>query len=124
MFAAVMLSPEESRNGSGVLGTITFQVLKKDECPLEIFDDILLGYDGVISPDEYDVEHGHFIASFYGDLNGDGVVNMIDLSIVALAYLSKPGDPNWNPIADIAEPFGIINIIDVAAVAKERGKTL
>lgn len=121
-FAVTLGAPEEPRNGSGVLGTITFQALNKGECPLEIYDDVLLGYENAISPDEYDVDQGYFVASFYGDLNGDGIVNILDIAITALAYHSKPGDPNWNPIADIAEPYGWINIADVAAVAKEIGQ--
>jgi len=64
------------------------------------------------------------VAVYYRtDLNKDGTVNIIDIAIVARAYGTKPGDKNWNPIADVAEPYGEINIIDVARVAKDYGKT-
>ncbi len=33
-----------------------------------------------------------------------------------MRFGSKPGDLNWNPIADIAEPYNVINIIDVSMV--------
>lgn len=56
------------------------------------------------------------------DLNKDGAVNIIDIAIVARAFWSKPGDPNWNPMADIAEPYDIINIIDISMVARDFGK--
>ena len=56
------------------------------------------------------------------DLNGDGVVNIIDIYKVAKAFGSKPGDPNWNPIADLDEN-GIVNIIDIYKVARDFGKT-
>jgi hypothetical protein len=35
------------------------------------------------------------------DLNGDGVANIVDISIVARAFGSKSGSPNWNPVADL-----------------------
>jgi hypothetical protein len=57
------------------------------------------------------------------DLNKDGTVNIMDIAIVAKAYGSKTGDPKWNPIADVAEPYGEINILDTATVAKDYGKT-
>lgn len=41
---------------------------------------------------------------------------------MARAFGSRPGDPNWNEIADI-DKNGIINILDIAAVAKDYGKT-
>jgi hypothetical protein len=56
-----------------------------------------------------------------GDLNGDGRVNIVDVTIVAKAFQSRPGDPSWNPNADV-DNSGIINIIDVTKVAKEFGK--
>jgi hypothetical protein len=42
--------------------------------------------------------------------------------IVALAYGSKPGDTNWNEIADINKD-GCIDLIDLAMVARDYGKT-
>lgn len=57
------------------------------------------------------------------DLNGDGVVNIIDIAIVARAFGSKPRGPNWNALADL-DKNGWINIIDIATVAKDYGKTV
>jgi hypothetical protein len=36
-----------------------------------------------------------------GDVDGNGIVDMMDVSIVAAAWGSKPGDANWNMSADI-----------------------
>ena len=35
------------------------------------------------------------------DLNKDGIVDEADEKIFLAAYKSMPGDPNWNPAADI-----------------------
>ncbi len=61
--------------------------------------------------------------TFVTDLNKDGKVNIQDITIVAVAYGSKPGDPKWNAIADL-DKNGQINIIDISMVAKDYGKTV
>jgi parallel beta-helix repeat protein len=55
------------------------------------------------------------------DINEDGTVDIIDIATVARASGCKPGDSNWNPVADM-DINEIINIIDVAQVAKDFGK--
>jgi hypothetical protein len=60
--------------------------------------------------------------SLVGDLNGDGKVGLDDLVLLANAYGSKPGDPNWNPSADIAPPYGIIGLTDLVTVATHYGQ--
>jgi len=57
------------------------------------------------------------------DVNEDGIVNIIDLHAVARAFDTKPGDDNWNSIADV-EMDETINIKDLYAVAKDYGKTV
>ena len=51
-----------------------------------------------------------------GDVNRDYVVNIIDLAVVALAFSSTPGMPNWNPHADI-NGDGTVDIFDLITVA-------
>ena len=38
------------------------------------------------------------------DFNGDEIVNFIDYAIFANAWMSHPGDPNWNPDCNIGTP--------------------
>jgi len=60
------------------------------------------------------------------DLNKDGIVNIVDITIVAVAWIPEgttPEHPKWNPIADI-DNNGIINIVDIAKVAVDFGKTV
>jgi len=54
------------------------------------------------------------------DVNGDGVINILDIVIVAKAFGSRPGDWNWNPDADF-DGNGLVNILDVFRVAKKFG---
>jgi len=58
----------------------------------------------------------------YGDINGDGKINLKDYYTVALAYGSSPGDPRWNPDADI-NGDGVINLKDIYTVALRYGQT-
>lgn len=43
--------------------------------------------------------------------------------LVCAAYGSTPDDPHWNRQADIAEPYGKINIYNVVTVCVDYGKT-
>jgi hypothetical protein len=55
------------------------------------------------------------------DINGDGKVNLQDLFILAKAYGSKPGAPNWNPKADI-DGNGIVGLSDLVALTQYYGQ--
>ncbi len=57
------------------------------------------------------------------DLNNDGTINILDISIVALAFGTKPGEDNWNEIADLNNDQ-IINILDISTIAMDFGKTV
>jgi hypothetical protein len=65
---------------------------------------------------------GWIKTTILGDVNGDGKVNIVDISIVAKAFNSKLGDERWEPNADL-DSNSVINIIDISKVAKEFGKT-
>jgi len=58
-----------------------------------------------------------------GDLNGDGKVDMRDLSIVASAFGSYPRDPRWNPIIADVNKDNKINMKDLVIICKNFGKT-
>ena len=50
------------------------------------------------------------------DINGDHIVDIVDVATVALAYSAKVGDPRYDPRLDL-NGDGKIDISDVAAVA-------
>ena len=41
------------------------------------------------------------------DLNNDGIVDMKDIGIVGKAFGTSPGNPGWNPVADVSGPNGM-----------------
>ncbi len=50
------------------------------------------------------------------DLDGDAVINIIDVGIVAGVYGTSTGNPRFNPLADF-DANGVINIIDIGIIA-------
>jgi parallel beta-helix repeat protein len=56
-----------------------------------------------------------------GDLNQDGIVNVLDAIQAASAFGSYPGHPKWNEQADINRD-GVVNILDVIILANNFGK--
>jgi len=60
-----------------------------------------------------------------GDLNNDKVVDISDISFVARHFGTLAGDPDFDPLADIAPyPYGdgVVDISDIAFVARRFGK--
>jgi hypothetical protein len=52
------------------------------------------------------------------DVNGDGVVNCVDLDLVKASFGKRTGQPGFDPRADINRD-GIVNVLDLSAVAKQ-----
>jgi parallel beta-helix repeat protein len=51
-----------------------------------------------------------------GDVNHDRKVDIFDIVKACASYMTTPSDQRWNPHADIAEPYGIIDIFDVTEI--------
>ena len=64
---------------------------------------------------------GWIILTILGDLNGDYKVNILDAIALSKAFGFRPGDPNWNPNADLVEDDNI-NILDAIALSKTFGQ--
>ena len=62
------------------------------------------------------------VRTLAGDLNGDLIVNILDVAVVAKDFGFDLQDLDWNAMVDL-DNNGIINIVDIAIVAKEYGKT-
>lgn len=66
--------------------------------------------------------HEFVIGQISGDVDENGIVNILDLFIVARCFGSKPGDSRWNPIAD-SDGNNSIDIVDITFVARNFGRT-
>jgi hypothetical protein len=62
------------------------------------------------------------VGTIPGDINGDFRVNILDGGMLATAYGSRPGDPNWIAAADLAH-HGVIDILDAGILAYNYGST-
>ena len=51
-----------------------------------------------------------------GDINGDGIIDVYDVTAACISYGSRVGDPNWNEEADLAPEWGIIDIYDLVTI--------
>jgi parallel beta-helix repeat protein len=67
------------------------------------------------------LEDGLVTIAMRGDINADGIVNVIDVSIVARAFGTHPGYAKYNPNADVNDD-GATSILDISLVAREFGK--
>ncbi len=56
------------------------------------------------------------------DINHDLAVNLYDAVWICLAFGSQPGDPNWNPRCDIAEPYNVVDEYDLMIVCMNYGR--
>jgi hypothetical protein len=70
----------------------------------------------------YTIGYPYMPPDLEGDANNDGIVNIIDMSIVSHAYSSYPGHPNWDPRADLNNDEKV-DILDMSIVSKNYGKT-
>jgi hypothetical protein len=109
----------------GTLAKITFNVTymaphsENGTCRLDLHDTNLTNSDGQPLELPYDVYDGFYRAPhapLIGDINKDGIVNILDVVICALAFDSRPGEPKWNPIADLNQD-DVVNIIDIVMIA-------
>jgi len=57
------------------------------------------------------------IVAVPGDVNGDGVVDCLDLELVKAAFGTKTGQPGFNPAADVNHD-GVVNVLDLSYVAR------
>ncbi|MBI5740037.1 MAG: hypothetical protein HZA16_04875 [Nitrospirae bacterium] len=57
-----------------------------------------------------------------GDVNGDGVVNLMDKLLVRQHFGQSEGDPDWDPRAD-ATCDGVVNLMDKLKVRQQFGRT-
>jgi hypothetical protein len=119
-------------NDDGIVARINFQIVGQPPKSLNqsgFYGQLQLKYTEIVDYNAndipYSVVHGtlQIDDSFgiLGDTNGDLKVNLQDLQLLDQAYGSKPGDPNWNPNADI-DGNGSVDLIDLTILANHYGQ--
>jgi len=58
-----------------------------------------------------------------GDLNADGIVDIFDIIICAIAFGSYPGHSKWNPFADL-DGNEVIDIFDIVIIIVHFGESV
>ncbi len=103
--------------GDGTLATITFEVISVKASTMTLADVILTNMIGNATLPQF--EHAEITEPkrLPEDVNDDGIVNIIDLTLVASNF-GKSGENDADINAD-----GIVNIIDLTLVAAAFGKT-
>lgn len=122
--AMTLLYPEAPKAGSGTLVTIEYQTLTTGESALDLVDDKLADSGGV--PITHTTIDGQVIVEVpinalrLSDINVDRIIDIFDISIVAVAFSAEKGGPRWNPDAD-RNMDGVVDIFDLVMVALNYG---
>jgi len=76
-----------------------------------------------LNPDNNIFTDGWVKIKLLGDINGDGKVDLYDATALSTIYGRREGDPDWNPEADLAPEWGIINLYDAVTLLVTYGKS-
>ena len=109
-------SPAGAGNGDGTLATITFEVVARKASTI-ILSGFLSDSDGEKLP--FIVKYGNVIEPSW-DANGDGVVNVLDLSFVAARFGQEDqtaADVNGDGVVNIQDLIVVASGIEAAAAA-------
>ncbi len=106
------------------MATITFNATAAGSCALELIDTKLSN--PVPEPISHTTVDGFVTVSEAAaspDVNGDGVVDFLDIVAACLYFGSYPGHSRWNPVADLNFD-SLIDIFDLVLVAINVGTVL
>lgn len=96
----------------GTLSDIGYSVVQTDD-----YGYAMAGYSNYhITPDQPGSDFW-LVKVCVGDVNGDGLINVVDLTIVSLAYGTFEGEPGYNLEADLNSD-GIVDMKDMVVVAR------
>ncbi len=121
-FGAASFGEPAGAAGSGVLATISFSPQANGASDLTLQD--VKVTDTMTTSIPVDLQDGQVtvIANIDGDLNGDCVVDVIDIMMVASRWNTSQGQPGYDPFCDI-DHDGDIDVVDIMIVASHWGDT-
>jgi hypothetical protein len=110
--------------GNGTVAIIQLQVEADNvlNSTLHLYDVELVNSTGQSLP--FTTADGSFTNVQYSiyDIGHFGIVGIQDAILAAKAFGSSPGDPNWNPAADVLG-HGVVDIFDIIAICSHFGET-
>jgi hypothetical protein len=108
--------------GNGTLATLTFQVVARGTTNVTIDFSTLLDPANPHGAISHTTANAIVETRIPGDVDGNRIVNMLDLYNIALRFGSTPSMPNWNSIYDV-DSNNIINMLDLYIAAVHFGQT-
>lgn len=121
-FARFNVTLSSPLNGDGTLAVIQFLVMAEDlkSSALHLYDVTLVDSGGLALP--FITADGSFsnLKVIPGDLNHDGMVDIIDAIMFANSFGSSPASNNWNPEADM-NGDGQVDIFDLILIVMKFG---
>ncbi len=57
---------------------------------------------------------------YCGDIDNNNVIDVSDLALLSLAFGSRPGSKNWNPLADLNDD-GMVDVLDLSLLTQNYG---
>lgn len=93
-----------------------------NDCQGNLLDGV--GPGGIIAnvnPSTFDVSISEAAHSLAADVNGDCVVNMLDLGVLGGSFLAGLGSSNYSANYDLNDD-GVVNLLDLAVAGVEFGK--
>lgn len=112
-----MPTPDGGVSGSGTLVTITYGIKEKGVCGIYLASAMLFGPNGFSILPMCAIEDA-FFRTLQGDVNNDGIVNVLDLSIIRESFSSKSDELNWNINADVNRDRAV-SVFDLYWVGKD-----
>jgi len=114
VFVESILANVSGISGNGTLASIEFSILDYGWTDLNIsligtLPTTLLDSEG--DPIFPNVLNGYFSNKIFGDVNGDGIVDVLDFSLLGGAYRTELGDPGWKEGCDFNRD-GIVDVLD------------
>lgn len=118
---ATSMPPASGWSGNGTIVRFTFRVKSIGWCMLDIYGTDIANYNAQRL--SHNVEDGYFCnAEFQGDIDGDGLVALSDLVLLARAYGAEPDDPAWDWRCDLDGDLKI-GLSDLVLLARNYGRT-
>ncbi len=121
-FGAFSFGSNPPPTGESWLARFTFQAVAAGDTQVRFESAKLTNATGQPYPDVQTRDAQVHVQTLIGDLNGDCVVDITDIMMVASHWGAQAGQPGWDPAMDL-DGNGVIDIADIMIVASHWGET-